>query len=203
MSKGPQRKITQLFSRFVTDVLVVLTGTIVSFGLVHVVTLHIIRQSHDLLTMERLYQAYFALQMIPAAVAFAFLVSVIYYLYRKTRNMMLALGEQEVRAHREEAMVNTLQRITALMAASVARHNAEILEWAESRREKGQQPPRRVTEASMKIAGALQALSQLSFVMPYRIGKGAALDEYADLLEKRLQIISSTPVALLEHHVDR
>ena len=203
MRKGPQRKAAQLFSRFVKDILVVLTGTIVSFGFVHVVTLQVIRHYQGILSTERFYQAYFVFQMIPVAAAFALLVSIIYFLYRKTRRMMLALGEQELHAQREEAMVMTFQRITALMASSVARHNAEIMAWAAARREKGQEPPRKVTEASHKIARALQALSQLSFIMPYRTEEGAGLDEYAELLEKRLQAISASPVALLEQRNDR
>jgi glutathione S-transferase len=203
MRQGPQRKVAQLFSRFVKDILVVLTGTIVSFGFVHVITLQVIRHYQGILATERFYHAYFAFQMIPAAVAFAFLVSIIYYLYRKTRKMMLTLGEQELRARQEEAMVMTLQRITALMASSVARHNTEIMEWAASRREKGQEPPRKVTEASHRIARALQALSQLSFIMPYRAEESAGLADYAELLEKRLQAISASPVALLEQRNDR
>jgi len=202
MSKGTQRRITQLFSRFVKDVLVVITGTVVSFGLFHLATMQIIRQYRGILEMEHFYRVYFTLQMLPAALGFAFMVAVIYYLYRKTRKMMLALAEGEARAHREEAMVSTLQRITALMAASSARENSTIMEWAESRRKKGQEPPRRVTEASARIAMALQALSHLSFIMPYRAREGTDLEAYAELLEKRLRVISTTPAALLEHRAD-
>jgi len=195
MKKEPGRKAVQMLSGFVKDIVVVMAGTALSFAFVHVATLRIVEHS-GIIEAERFYQSYYVYQMVPAGIAFAFLVSIVWYLYRKTRSMMLAQGERELNESRREAMVATLQKITGLMSSTVARHNAEILEWAAARKARGQEPPGKVAGASMKIAMTVQALSQVSFAVPYRIEEIADVDEYLDLLEKRLQVISRSPAAL-------
>ena len=203
MRKNRQFKAAQVFSRFVKDVLVVLAGTAVSFSFVNVITIHVLRHYHGLIDVDRFYNAFLAYQLAPAGAVFALLIGVIYHQYRKTRKMMIVLENKEVAAQREEAMVNTLQKFTAIMASSISRYNGEILQWAALKRIAGQQPPIRVVDASMKIARTLDALSQLSYVMPYRMNGDADLDEYADLLDKSLRAVASGNPALIEDHNER
>ena len=203
MRKTMQFKAAQVFSRFVKDVFIVLAGTAVSFGFVHVITMQALRHFQGSIDLDRFYRVFITYQMAPVAAVFAVLTGVIYHQYRKTKKIMIALQEKEVAAQREEAMVKTLQKITAVMSSSIARYNGDILHWAALKRKAGHQPPGRVVEASMKISRTLDALSRLSYIMPYRMEGAAGLDEYLDILDKRLQAVAADRQMLIGEHNER
>jgi hypothetical protein len=91
----------------------------------------------------------------------------VYLLWNKLKKAMLSACEKEIQCEKNRAVIESLQRITGLLAEHISVHNAEIREWVELKKEKGEQVSKRVEQASQKISIALRSLSEMAFVYPY------------------------------------
>jgi hypothetical protein len=107
----------------------------------------------------------------------------VYILWNKSKKAMLLACEKEIQCEKDRALIESLQRITGLLAEHISVHNAQILEWLEFKKQKGQQVSERVEQASQNISLALNSLSKIAFVYPF----GDDPPEYLNQLEEALK----------------
>lgn len=176
-----------VFTEFGKDMALVAGGTILSYGVVQFLTLLVMKTNSTMMFDYGLFIQFFSMQMVPTIVAYGVLIATIYYLYQKAKLSILKLNEQEIQREREKTIVQTSQKITSMMAEYISTYNNDIKSWITHRREKGQQPPVKVVDASEKIGKALRILSELSFIMPYGTSNNYSIDDYTAFLERNLR----------------
>ena len=108
-----------------------------------------------------------SLAMLPMAITYgAGLLSVSFF-WRKAQRALALAYKKDAQRREAEQIVQTMQRITILLAEHLSTHNTEILNWVEDRiKKKGSAPPR-IQRSSYKIAEVMKVLSKVSFVSPY------------------------------------
>jgi hypothetical protein len=99
--------------------------------------------------------------------AYGLLCLFVYLLWNKLKKAMLSACEKEIQCEKNRAVIESLQRITGLLAEHISVQNAEIRQWVEFKKEKGKQVSKRVEQASQKISLALNSLSKIAFVDPF------------------------------------
>ena len=104
--------------------------------------------------------------VLPIILAYGSLFTVIYFLWQKYHREIELQHEKDIQLRNKQAVLETTQQLTAIMAQYITRHNNEIREWIETRRVSGQVPPRLET-ANRKISEALEAMTEISYVLPY------------------------------------
>jgi hypothetical protein len=118
--------------------------------------------------------------------AYGFFSLLVYILWKKLKGAMILACEREIQCERDRETIESLQRITGLLAEYISGHNAEILRWVEYQKGKGRQVSQRVEEASRKISHALASLSEIAYVYPFGDHPSGYLDELEDALKDRL-----------------
>ena len=118
--------------------------------------------------------------------AYGFFSLLVYILWKKLKRTMLLACEKEIQCKKDRETIESLQRITGLLAEYISVHNAEIMKWVEFRKQKGQQVSKRVEEASRKISLALNSLSEIAFVYPFTENPPEYLKELENVLKNNL-----------------
>jgi hypothetical protein len=124
--------------------------------------------------------------MVPMIIAYGLLSLLIYMLWEKKKRALLLAREKTIQKEKVDAVLKSMQHMTGLLAEHIARQNAEILSWVELRNERGKMVSEKVEVPSKKIAGALQALSEASFVVPFTESRPENTEEIVGILESRL-----------------
>jgi hypothetical protein len=91
----------------------------------------------------------------------------VYFEWQRKKRALLAAHREELRKVREEAALQSTQKVVGFISEHVTAKNAEILKWVQFRKNQNQQVSARVDEASHSIARAMQALTEFAFVYPY------------------------------------
>jgi hypothetical protein len=128
----------------------------------------------------------FSAPMVPMIIAYGLLSLLIYLLWEKKKKALLLAREQTIQKEKVDAVLKSMQHMTGLLAEHIARQNAQILSWIEFRNERGKMVSEKVEVPSKRIAGALQALSETSFVVPFTESPPENIDEIVGILESRL-----------------
>jgi len=128
----------------------------------------------------------FSPPMVPMIVAYGLLSLSIHLLWEKKKKALLLVREKTIQKEKVDAVLKSMQHMTGLLAEHISRQNTEILSWIELRNERGKMVPEKVEVPSKKIAGALQALSETSFVVPFTENRPENIDEIVGILESRL-----------------
>ena len=183
--------LVHIFSQFGKNIVIVSVATFFIHFTVKMISLAIIGKDFIENFNSRVFLQVFSLQMLPNLIVFAFLVSAVYYLFIKTRKMIIQLNENEIKVEKEQAVIRTMHKMTGLMAEFISVNNAEIKDWIEVKRRKGQKPPLKVINANEKISKVLEAMTKVSFVLPYIDLENNNLDYYVDYMEKNLAQVSS------------
>jgi len=123
--------------------------------------------------------------------AYALFSLLVYILWNKLKKAMLLACEKEIQCEKDRAVIESLQRITGLLAEHISVHNAQIVEWLEFKRQKGEQVSKRVEQASQKISIALCSLSEMAFVCPYTDNPSQYWSELENAIENSLEIDKS------------
>lgn len=97
--------------------------------------------------------------MIPMMAAYGFCLLGAYFSWIKAQNAMSQAYQREVQRQEAEQVIRSLQRVTGILAQHLSAHNAEIMHWVETRKQKLGSAPDRIERSSRKIAETLQALS--------------------------------------------
>ena len=96
-----------------------------------------------------------------------------------------------------DTVLKSMQHMAGLLAEHVARQNTQILSWVELRNEWGKMVSEKIEVLGKKIAGALQALSETSFLVPFIESRPENIDEIVDILENRLNEGNPVPRPVL------
>jgi len=128
----------------------------------------------------------FSAPMVPMIIVYGLLSLLIYLLWEKKKRALLLAREQTIQKEKVDAVLKSMQHMTGLLAEHIARQNAQILGWIEFRNERGKMVSEKVEVPSKRIAGALQALSETSFVVPFTESSPENIDEIVSILESRL-----------------
>jgi hypothetical protein len=123
--------------------------------------------------------------------AYALFSLLVYILWNKLKKAMLLACEKEIQCEKDRAVIESLQRITGLLAEHISVHNAQIVEWLEFKKQKGEQVSKRVEQASRKISIALCSLSEMAFVCPYTDNPSQYWSELENAIENSLEIDKS------------
>jgi hypothetical protein len=190
MEKRTDGQSVDVFTQFFKDMVIISIGTVLSLFIVDLFGLALLRTRVSTIPEGGFLLRLLSLQIIPSAVAYALLIAASCYLFRKSKRAMIRLAESEILAQREQAVIQTSQRITSMMAGYITQHNGRIQEWVEERRANGHQPPKRVDDASRKIGLALRALTEVSYILPYTGSGSRDVDYYVDHLEHNLKMIT-------------
>lgn len=140
----------------------------------------------------------FSVPMIPMMGAYGGCLLAAFILWERMKKALLLAHDKET--HKEQAVtaLRTLQRITGLLAEHIAAKNAGILQWVETRKKKGRQPPETVVRSSRDIAAALHALAEVSFVYPYSHDFPGDIEGIEEALRHKLNENQSHAIVVLK-----
>lgn len=132
-----------------------------------------------------------ALAMLPMAVTYGTCLLGVYFFWRKAKNALALAYKKDAQRREAEQIVQTMQRLTGILAEHLSSHNAEILLWVENRMQKKGSAPSRIKRSSYKIAEAMKALSEVSFISPYMGKRPLTIDEFETAFIEKLHHQSS------------
>jgi hypothetical protein len=128
----------------------------------------------------------FSTFMIPMVGVYGLSILTIYFLWEKKKNALHFAFKKEVENEKVEAVLKSLQHLTAMLAQNIAAYNAEIMNQVECRKRQGQPISEKVEAASIKIGYALKSLSELSFVLPYTTSRPEQVEDIEKILKNKL-----------------
>jgi hypothetical protein len=79
-----------------------------------------------------------------------------------------------------------MQHITGILAEHIATYNTEIMGWVELMKRQGRPVSEKVANPNIKIAKALQSLSEISFILPYTENRPKNVDDIEKILQGKL-----------------
>ncbi len=135
-------------------------------------------------------ESIFSISMIPMMGAYGILLLAIYFFWDRMKKALIFAHKKEVQSEKVELVFKSMQRITGILAEHIATHNAEIMNWVESRKIQGQQVSKKVENPTRKIAKALQSLSELSFVFPYTDNHPKHVEDIEKILQSKLDDVT-------------
>lgn len=174
-------------------------GKAVAFFLIGGVLIHTLTMLFDYyLITEPIYlnlhgnfaESIFSISMIPMMGAYGILLLAIYFFWDRMKKALIFAHKKEVQSEKVELVFKSMQRITGILAENIATHNAEILNWVESRKIQGQQVSKKVENSTRKIAKALQSLSEFSFVFPYTDNHPKHVEDIEKILQSKLDDVT-------------
>ena len=133
-----------------------------------------------------------ALAMLPMAITYGTCLLGVYFFWRKAKNALELAYKKEAQRREAEEVVQTMQRLTGILAEHLSSHNAEILHWVENRVQKTGAAPPSIERSSHKIAEAMKALTEVSFVSPYVGKRPLTVCELETAFQKKLKNQSFT-----------
>jgi len=172
----------ELFRIFGRGGTVVLSGTFLIHSLAEIVRILLMSTKEGRVINGEFFAELFSMHMMPNLSMYAILIVTGYTLYTKMQKMMIAMNENEMKEVREQTIMKTSQTLTSMVVGNIANHNKDIKEWIEGRKENGKNTPKKVEDASNKIGFALNALSEVSFVLPYT-NENLEIEDYQEYLD--------------------
>lgn len=132
----------------------------------------------------------FSTFMIPMIGTYGILLLSIYFLWARKKTALLLAHKKEGQIEKVEVVFKSMQRLTAILAEHIATHNAEIIKQVKRRKKQGRPVSEKVDKASMKIAHALKALSEISFVFPYSNYRPEHVEDIEKILQSKLDEVT-------------
>lgn len=176
MADNQEQSIIQKFSDFFKKSIFVITGIITLYLGWYIVKLFFFHNNRTTFLGEGLINSPHFSHMISILVIYFLILFIVFLLYRKTKTIMLKEYNKNLDVVRERAVLQTTQKLSALMIQYISSYNAEIQQWLMHKQEQGQMPDV-VAQASKNISTTLLNFSRLAFIMPY-LDKNFNSDEY-------------------------
>ena len=129
----------------------------------------------------------FSAPMIPMISAYGISLILIYFLWIRSKKALLLAHRRNVQKEKISLYLKSIQRITGILAENVSTHNAEIMNWVQSKQLKGQQVSKKVEKSTQKIAKAMHSLSEISFVFPYTDNNLNDLGDVEEIFRRKLE----------------
>lgn len=117
---------------------------------------------------------------------------VISLLLAELRRNIKMLYQREMQIQREQTIIQTSQKITALLAENLTQENAEILKWVESQKKQGREVDESLERASKIIGSSLHVLTEASFVTPFTGEAATDVESHMEDLTDRLSRVQET-----------
>lgn len=166
MKKRSNNESILKFTEFFKDFIVISSSSIMVYIVARFVGLAIINRQTANISFSDLFLKLFSTSMFPVLFSYAVIIFIAYSLYKKTKKAMIILHEQELKKEKEKAIIQTSQKLSALMIQYISGYNSEIQKWLMLKKEQGSMP-QVVAEASSNINQTLQNFSRLAFIAPY------------------------------------
>ncbi len=115
-------------------------------------------------------------------ILFLIIANFIYYF----KDAIIKSHHKELVLQRDKIVIDTFQKLTMMIVNNITLQNAEIIKWVNEMKKKKENAPDVVVRSSRVIGESLQILSEVSFVSPYIADAGKDVDQYLELLEKKL-----------------
>ena len=164
------KKNSNLYQSLIATVVFIVGGSAVHL-FVMLIDYYLMPSSLHMDLQTDFFGSVLALAMLPMAVTYGTCLLCVYYFWRKAKNTLALVYKKDAQRKEAEKTVQTMQRLTGILSQHLSSHNVEILHWVENRIQKTGSAPPSIERSSHKIAEAMKALSEVSFVSPY-IGKG-------------------------------
>ena len=160
---------------------------------------YLVSESLHLNLRKNFVDSIFSKPMIPMMVVYGLLLLVINFLWDKKKKSSLLAHKREVQIEKTELVLKSMQRMTGMLAEHIASHNAEIMHWVESRKIRGQTVSQKVEKPAKMIAGALQSLSEIAFILPYTENRPNNVDDIEKVLQSKLDEMTGFQESKGEH----
>jgi len=181
---------TRIFLQFGKSISLFLIGGIGIHTFIMLLDYLLISEPFSLNLHTNFVQSISSLPMFPMMGAYGFLSLVLHFFWTKQKEALLLAHQKEIETEKTELVLKSMQRLTGILAQHIATHNAQIMNWVESKKLQGQQVSKRVETPTRKIAGALHSLSEISFVFPYTENRPNDVDDVEKVLQTKLNQIS-------------
>jgi len=176
----------ELFLILIKPTAVFMIGSIVMHLLVMFLDYFLLTGHVYLNLRENFFDSILSIAMWPMLGAYGLFSVLSYFLWVRMKTAMLRAHAEEVKSEKVEAVLKSMQRITGILAEHIATHNAEIMNWIESRKMNGNQVSEKIEEPCHKIANALHSLSEISFIFPYSKNRPNNVVEIEKILQDKL-----------------
>ena len=138
----------------------------------------------------------FSYAMLPMIGVYGLFSIFSYSIWTRMKKALLRARAEEIKSEKVEAVLKSMQRITGMLAEHIATHNAEIMNWIESKKMNGNQVSKKIDEPCHKIANALHSLSEISFIFPYSKNRPYDVAEIENILQDKLSLGTSDKAVL-------
>ena len=133
----------------------------------------------------------FSASMVPMMLVYGFLSLIIYILWEKKKKALLLAREKEIQNEKVKDVFKSMQRLTGILSEHIASQNTQIMNWIEYRKRKGRSVSEKLENPNRKIGEALQSLSEISFVTPYRDSCPENTDDIEKMFKDKLYEMTS------------
>ncbi len=108
-------------------------------------------------------------------------------LLTELRRYLDVLHQRDLQLQKEETIIQTSQKLTAVLAENLTQQNAMILKWIESQKKEGREVSESVERASKIIGSSLHVLTEVSFVTPFTEKSPRDIDAHMQRLIDKLE----------------
>jgi len=178
----------ELFLILIKPIAVFMIGSIVMHLLVMFLDYFLLTKPVYLNLRENFLENIFSIAMLPMLGAYGLFSIVTYFMWTRMKKALLRARAEEFKSEKVEAVLKSMQRITGILVEHIATHNAEIMNWVESRKMNGNQVSAKIERPCHKIANALHSLSEISFVFPYTKNRPNNVVEIEKILQDKLSL---------------
>jgi hypothetical protein len=189
--KFQHRKTAYLTLKTGKAITVFIIGGIVVHALIMFIDYFLVTEPIYLNLRNNFADSIFSAFMIPMIGTYGLALLSIYFLWNKKKKALLLAHKKEGQIEKVEVVFKSMQRLTALLAEHIATHNGEIINQVERRKKQGRPVSEKVEKASLKIAHALKALSQISFVFPYSNYRPEHVEDIEKILQSKLAEVTA------------
>lgn len=137
---------------------------------------------------QNLFHKAFSYPMLPLLLLEIIYSALILFFWYRMKKTVQRAYDIDLKEQKMQSKIRTTQKMTALIAEYISKHNSEIMNHLEFRKSKGQQVSDKLVNASNRIARSIQILSEIGFIQPY-IDSESEYDP-VELLEKKLEDLS-------------
>jgi response regulator RpfG family c-di-GMP phosphodiesterase len=181
-----KNRILRLCSGLFKGIAAFIIGSIGAHLIVMFLDYYFLTQPVYLNLRENFVSSIFSGAMLPMMGAYGLFSIFTYSMWERLKKAMVLARAEEIKSQKVEAVLKSMQHITGMLGEHIAMHNAEIMNWVESRKMNGNQVSEKIEKPCHKIANALHSLSEISFIFPYSKNRPCDVSEFEEILQKKL-----------------
>ena len=160
----------ELFTLFSKKILLIFGISLFILTAVHTFSLSLLATTGKLAFEKDLVISFLSINLLPTIAFYFLIITVMYFISKRAKIRIAEQSRIAIEKAKQEATIETLQKLTALITDQVSRPNAELQQWINNRKKMGK-APERVENASRDISRALEKLTWASYVMPYAVAE--------------------------------